>query len=327
MGSEAGVGIEALAAEIRKRRVILFAGGGISQNLGLPDFSELVRYIRDRMGLDGSEYSSVRDYPIIAEAYVLREGKIGSLRSWMDTTWHPAAIDVARSEVHNLILDLDFPVIYTTNYDRWLEAAYAARGKRFHKVTSVGDLTRADGETPEIIKFHGDFDDDDSIVLTETSYFRRMSFESPLDIRLRSDSLARPLLFLGYSLHDVNTRYLLYKLQQIWENSAWTDQRPTSYILVTQNSPEREAVLRHRGVEPLFSEADDPGTATLEFLRRLRDLVQAEAAEPAQHEAALRPQAAAEVRGKMTHLTRSRANQPTRSTRSKQKPAGARKTA
>lgn len=260
--------LEALAAAIRERRVILFVGGGISQNLGLPDLSDLVRYIRERMGLESGDYH-LREYPILAEAYVLSEGKIGSLRSWMDVTWHPTSIDVTQSEVHNLILDLDFPVIYTTNYDHWLEAAYTARGKPFHKVTSVGDLTRSDGQTTEIIKFHGDFDDDDSIVLTETSYFRRMSFETPLDLRLRSDSLARPLLFLGYSLHDVNTRYLLYKLQQLWENSAWSEQRPTSYILMTESSLARETVLRHRGIEPLVVEAADPGTATVTFLRDL----------------------------------------------------------
>jgi hypothetical protein len=268
------VSLEALAEGIRNRRVILFVGGGISQNLGLPDFSALVRYIGERMSIDAGDYS-LRDYPIIAEAYVLAEGKIGSLRSWMDTTWHPASIDVSRSAVHNLILDLNFPVIYTTNYDRWLEAAHRARGKPFQKIASVGDLIRSDGEGTEIIKFHGDFDDDESIVLTETSYFSRMSFESPLDLRLRSDSLARPLLFLGYSLHDVNTRYLLYKLQQIWENSAWAEQRPPSYILMTEKSPAREVVLRHRGIEPLFCEGSDPGAATIEFLRRLVAAVQA----------------------------------------------------
>lgn len=86
-----------------------------------------------------------------------------------------------------------------------------ARGKPFQLIVSVGGLTRSDGRMTEIIKFHGDFDDDGSIVLTgmvftESSYFRRMSFENPLDLRLRSDSLARPLLFLGYSLHDMNMR-------------------------------------------------------------------------------------------------------------------------
>jgi hypothetical protein len=263
------VSLDALAAAIRERRVILFAGDGISQNLGLPDFTALVHHIRRAMRL-GEGDATPHEYSILAEAYVLNEGKIGSLRSWMDATFQPASVDISRSEVHNLILDLDFPVIYTTNYEHWMEAAYQARGKPYQRIVSVGDLTRSDGHTTEIIKFHGDFDDDDSIVLTESSYFRRMSFESPLDLRLRSDSLARPLLFLGYSLHDVNTRYLLWKLQQIWENSAWAKLRPASYILLPEDSPAQAAVLRHRGIEPLVVEASDPGSATLELLRQLR---------------------------------------------------------
>jgi hypothetical protein len=266
------VSLEPLAAGIREKRVILFAGGGISQNLGLPDFSTLVDHLLREMHFERADYH-LHDYPVVAESFVLTEGKIGGLRSWLDTTWHPASIDVSKSEVHNLILDLDFPVIYTTNYDRWLEAAYEARGKPFHKITSVGDLARSDRRRTEIIKFHGDFDDDDSIVLTEASYFARMSFESPLDLRLRSDSLARPLLFLGYSLHDINTRYLLYKLQQLWENSAWAHQRPPSYILMTEKSPAQEIVLRQRGVQPIFREGKDPGEATANFLRELAGLV------------------------------------------------------
>jgi hypothetical protein len=280
------VSLEALAAAIHERRVILFAGGGISQNLGLPDFGALVRHIRRSMRLSAD--ASPRDYPILAEAYVLREGKIGSLRSWLESTLHPPSIDIAASEVHNLIVDLDFPVIYTTNYDHWLEKAYEARGKPFQKIVSVGDLPRSDGRTTEIIKFHGDLEDDDSIVLTETSYFRRMNFESPLDLRLRSDSLARPLLFLGYSLHDVNTRYLLWKLHEIWESSAWAEHRPSSYILMTENSPAQAAVLRHRGIEPLLVEAADPGSATLELLRRLRALRDRDAA-PSRTSAAKAP--------------------------------------
>lgn len=263
------VDLAPLVDAIRERRALLFAGDGISRNLGLPDFSCLVEHILREIGLAPEAGFRVEDYPIIAEAYLVQQGKLGPLRSWMDSTWHPASIDVTRSEVHNLILDLDFPIIYTTNYDRWLENAYEARGKPFHKITSVADLARPHSMATEIIKFHGDFDDDDSIVLTEASYFERMSFETPLDLRLRSDSLARPILFAGYSLHDTNTRYLLYKLQQLWQTSAWARLRPPSYILVTEFSPQQEIVLRQRGVQPILLDGTDPGSATIGFLKEL----------------------------------------------------------
>jgi hypothetical protein len=96
-----------------------------------------------------------------------------------------------------------------------------------------------------------------------------MSFETPLDIRLRSDSLARPLIFVGYSLSDPNMRYLLYKLQQLWSQSPSPDTRPKSYILMTRPNPVQEAVLKLRGVEPVVWTGTDPRAALSGFLQQL----------------------------------------------------------
>jgi NAD-dependent SIR2 family protein deacetylase len=259
---------DALATAIRERRLILFVGGGISQSLGLPDFRELVEHLALELGFDKDQVT-VADYPVVAEAYVAKHGKLGALRSWMDTTWHPSTIDIAKSEIHNLILDLDFPIIYTTNYDRWLELAFEARGTPYHKIASIADLADFQRSGTEIIKFHGDFEDDESLVLTETNYFQRMNFESPLDIRLRGDCLARPILFIGYSLHDVNTRYLLFRLQELWKNTAYSQQRPKSFIFMVEDDPVQAIVLRSRGIEPILAQQADPKKSAITFLEEL----------------------------------------------------------
>jgi hypothetical protein len=224
------------------------------------------------MGFDHRTYH-LSDYSIVAEAYMVTHGRPGALRSWMDTTWHPTTIDVSKSAIHNLIVDLDFPIIYTTNYDRWLEAAFEARAQAYQKIATMADLAHIRPGYTQIIKFHGDFEDDDSLVLTETSYFQRMSFESALDIRLRADCLASPILFLGYSLHDINTRYLLFRLQELWKNSVDAEQRPVSYIFMTSSNAAQEIVLRSRGVEPIVWETNDPGAMTEHFLRQLHEQV------------------------------------------------------
>jgi hypothetical protein len=285
--------LHALADALRTRRLILFAGGGVSQSLGLPDFRELIHHIARELGFEQTAASRA-EYPVIAEAFVARHGHLGPLRSWMDTTWHPSSVDITRSELHNLIVDLDFPTIYTTNYDRWLELAFDARQKPFRKIANVADLTAFGEPRTEIIKFHGDFENDDSLVLTEASYFRRMSFESPLDIRLRADALARPILFLGYSLHDTNMRYLLFRLQQLWEDTVFAAQRPLSYIFMLEHDPAQEVVLRRRGIEPIVAgDAPDPGQASARFLRQLLELSQAQRSEdghppPAPHRAGVK---------------------------------------
>lgn len=58
-------------------------------------------------------------------------------------------------------------------------------------------------------------------------------------IKFRSDTLDRTILFLGYSLSDINLRYLLYKLTKLWEASEYAAARPRSYIVLPRPNPER----------------------------------------------------------------------------------------
>ena len=42
----------ALTAALKERRVILFVGAGVSINLGLPSFQQLVSHIGEELGFD-----------------------------------------------------------------------------------------------------------------------------------------------------------------------------------------------------------------------------------------------------------------------------------
>ncbi|APX94193.1 Sir2 family NAD-dependent protein deacetylase [Halomonas sp. 1513] len=261
--------MQELAAAIREKRAVLFAGAGLSMNLGLPSFGRLIDKLAVDLDFDPEVFHSCGDYLALAEFYYQKKGSLGPLRSWMDTTWHSGDIDLERSDIHKTIVELEFPTIYTTNYDRWIERAFELWGKDFCKIASVSDLAAAHDSLPQIVKLHGDFDDDESIVLTESSYFDRLDFESPLDIKLRSDVLGKTILFLGYSLSDINIRYLLHKLQKQWTQSSNGKGRPKSYIFLTKPNIVQEELLRARGVTPIVAESDDAKEATLSFLKEL----------------------------------------------------------
>lgn len=171
--------------------------------------------------------------------------------------------------IHQGIIDLQFPIIYTTNYDRWLEIAFYRRGQPFVKIANVGDFTKIRDGITQIVKLHGDFEDDASLVLTETSYFERLAFESPLDIKLRSDSIGKSILFIGYGFSDLNVRYLQYKLHRMWSNSPYSSARPSSFMFLTRPNPVREAILTQRGILPIVSESDDPKEGLKAFLKGL----------------------------------------------------------
>lgn len=260
--------IEELAIAVRERRVILFIGSGVSQNLGLPSFSGLVQHLAKELNYDPEIYETHGDYLALAEYYQLEKGTLGPLRSWMDRTWN-TGVDLAKSEIHRLIVELDFPIIYTTNYDTWLEQSYALYERECVKIANVGDLTKVKPGVAQIVKFHGDTEDDASIVLTESSYFSRLDFESPLDIKLRSDLLGKSVLFIGYSLSDINIRYMLYKLNRQWQSSPHVEARPKSFIFLARPNPVQERLLSNRGIQAIVSNADNSETGLREFLHAL----------------------------------------------------------
>jgi hypothetical protein len=60
----------------------------------------------------------------------------------------------------------------------------------------------------EIVKFHGDFNHPDDMVVSERHYEERLRLRSALDLKLRSDILGRAILFVGHSFRDWNVAYL-----------------------------------------------------------------------------------------------------------------------
>jgi hypothetical protein len=222
-----------------------------------------------QLDFDPTVFEGYGDNLELAEYYQLKKATIGPLRSEMDRLWHTDEVRVDSSRIHQAIVNLACPTIYTTNYDRWLEIAFKRRGKLYVKVANVGDFTKIRDGVLQIVKLHGDFDDDTSLVLTETSYFERLSFESPLDIKLRSDSIGRTILFVGYSLSDINVRYLLYKLYCLWAQSPYAAARPNSYMFLPRPNPVQQAILKQRGITPIVSDVDDQTTGLAEFLERL----------------------------------------------------------
>jgi SIR2-like domain len=260
--------MDQLISSFKQGNVILFVGAGVSISLGLPSWNSLIDRIAEELGYDPEIYKIFGDNYALAEYYQIKKGNIGELRSWMDREWHPKTTDIASSKIHELIANAEFPIIYTTNYDRCLECALDYHQKSYTKIVSVADLTKTALGKTQLIKFHGDFNDDKSIVLGETSYFERLEFETPLDIKLRSDVLGKSFLFIGYSLTDINIRFLFYKLAKLWKDHHNGSAQPRSYIFSPKPNPVQEAILDRWGISMISSEIEDPGEALKEFLSK-----------------------------------------------------------
>lgn len=274
--------LEDLIGAIRKRQAILFAGAGVSMTVGLPSWQTLIEHIAEELDVDLSGFSeSDINYLTLAEFYRIRQGSIGPLRSWMDRNWTIQEDKLKASRVHELICRLDFPIVYTTNFDRNLETAFDLHGRDYVKIVNAKDIARIQEGLPQIVKYHGDFDDDKSIVLAETDYLDRLSFESPLDIKFRSDALGKTILFIGYSMTDLNIRFLMHRLWQTWNGSGYERDRPPSYVFMLRPNPVEEAVLAQWGLRVLTERECPPEEALETFLAKLCEAVEDDEGEEA----------------------------------------------
>lgn len=228
----------------RDGRLVPFVGAGMSKPLGLPDWSTLIDFIAKELDYDPEVFKLNGNDLQLAEYYVAINRSIGPLRSEMDRRFNPSDAQIRKSKAHGALVKMKLPLIYTTNYDRIIERAFALRGAASHTIANLDDIasTPADMST-QIVKLHGTFDDDASLVLTETSYFDRLEFESPIDIKMRADILGKTLLFIGYSLNDINIRYMLYKLHKMRRQMRREALRSPSAFLTTFGSNEIQSTL------------------------------------------------------------------------------------
>jgi hypothetical protein len=241
-----------LVLMVREGRVIPFLGAGFSAALGLPGWRDLLRKVaaelKDPLGFDEVTRLCQGDNLQIAEYYYLKSDRsIGPLRYIISKELKYSTPPIM-SGAHIELVNLGPRQIYTTNYDDAIEAVYEALDLPATVVTLPKHVAAADKDKTQIVKYHGDLRHDQTLVLTESSYYQRLDFESPMDLKFRSDILGRSVLFIGYSFRDINIRVIWFKLMRMMKDIRPTD-RPTSYIVTASPNPVLEALYEEVGIK------------------------------------------------------------------------------
>jgi hypothetical protein len=117
-------------------------------------------------------------------------------------------------EVHRQVVRTPWSCIVTTNFDDLLERAYECHGQRGRpraptggELSSLGTLLVDGGFF--ILKAHGDLARPDAMVFSTEDY-QRVIHESPaFQATMASILMTNAVVFVGYSLNDVNFRLLL----------------------------------------------------------------------------------------------------------------------
>lgn len=101
-------------------------------------------------------------------------------------------------------------IIVTTNYDSFIEDMYADDydGQLKAYIGSRGFFDQTDGWA-ELFKIHGSIEDSNSIVITEKDYAKYDRNSILISAKLLTAMVNSPIVFLGYSMTDVNVQNLI----------------------------------------------------------------------------------------------------------------------
>ncbi len=270
--------LEALADLISQKKVMLFIGAGISRSVKMPLWKELLKsLVEDEF--DGDLFETYGDNMVLAE-YIRKQYGNEAVYQKMKklfTIGEDVQRELENSKIYKAILELGCPVIYTTNYDHLLESYYKMKrgADSYDRVVTIEDMGKVRTQTTRIMKFHGDISDEDSIVLAESEYFGRMDFQNFMDVQLQADMLRYHVLFLGYSLSDINVKMLLYLAGKRRRSQGKCSEFPDmkNYIFTATPNQIQKAVFEDNQIITLWGENADKEAGTEEFLLRLSELV------------------------------------------------------
>lgn len=261
--------ISDIVDQMVEKKLVLFLGAGVSAAAaGLPSWRKLVEEMGQELNYDKEVFLSSKDYLMLAEFFKLKKG-IKAFTELMKRKWQVDDEILRNNSIYSNIRKLNLPIIYTTNFDNCFERnqdlddAYP----KYETVYDLDSFIKRDDKLGRYMKFHGDIDHENTIVVSEEQYYERMDFSSFMDICLQADIMGRSVLFLGYSLSDINIKLLLYRIRRTVKDHQ---KIPESYIFVDKPDDIRSLVLEEtKGIKMVLSPISEKKEGLRVFLQDL----------------------------------------------------------
>lgn len=150
---------------------------------------------------------------------------------------------------HTALVRLDLPLLFTTNYDELIEAAYLDAGRPLRVSITEAQFKARRAEKPQrhLVKLHGSIDQPDTIVLTRLDYARARADRTEMLSSLRSEMADTAFLFVGFSLSDPNFNLIHDDIRLVYGMNL-----PASYTVQGRRNPIKERYLRSLGVNTVW---------------------------------------------------------------------------
>jgi Sir2- and TIR-associating SLOG family/SIR2-like domain len=205
MNSEIESFVENYLKELREDNSAVFIGAGMSKAAGFVDWAGLLAPLAKEIGLDAQKE---HDLVGLAQYHVnYNRGNRHQLNQLLIDQFSDLP---EPSENHRILARLPVRVYWTTNYDRLIEKALEASGKRVDAKYTKDQLsvTRR-GHDAVVYKMHGDIEHPTNAVLTKDDYEAYHLTYGPFITALSGQLVDTTFLALGFSFSDPNLDYVL----------------------------------------------------------------------------------------------------------------------
>lgn len=264
----------------RQSRVLPFVGAGASMSVrwqhrnqprqGL-SWQQLVDEASKQLGFDEPDLLRARGTDLqILEYFRAVKGSIHPLINWLSNYMQPDDNSLRDSRVHDELAKLEkCRIFYTTNFDNFLERALELHGREVNVVATERDMGSS-LDVVDVVKFHGDFDHPERMVLSERDYEERIKLQTELDLRLRSDVLNRAILFIGYSFRDPNVSYLFRLITDAFKDLPKSYSGKRAYIIAFNPSLFEKQLFNERKIEVIPAVGADRDAEVSAILQSMR---------------------------------------------------------
>ena len=182
-------------------QLVIFVGAGVSQSAGMPSWTKSVESMASHLWIakvDAGDYLKIPQY-----LYNSREKKEYTqiVRDIFKFDQH-----VHEQQIHELIIGFNTQTIITTNYDHLLEQAAEKRSIVIKVISKDAGLPYKKNSR-ELIKMHGDFEND-NFVLKEDDYLAYSKNFTLIENYIKSIIGSKVVLFVGYSFNDPDLKQI-----------------------------------------------------------------------------------------------------------------------
>lgn len=269
-----------LIEAVCRNTCVAFVGAGLSVGAGMPTWKKLTELMindGEIRGLisDGDDIRKELENNRIIEVNELVRNQLGP-HNYYRLLRNVFAISAEPTKNHELIVDIPFRGIITTNYDKILETSYTLKWRRPPRVMTWTDPSSLGTVLYDnqffIFKLHGDIDYPESIILTRRDYDSTMYRSPHIRLFLQAIFLTNALLFVGYSINDPDFQMALAEITLLFEGTA-----PQSFALLPQSESLFSKIYSDRmNIQVIPYDARENHKMVTEILQLLKDKVKNE---------------------------------------------------